>query len=268
MLFGLGLSYKKNGVELYGNVSQNYRSVTFNDIRTASPSFEISPNITDEKGYTSDIGIRGFMGKVISFDTSIYALYYNDKIGETFILSPTQAIPIRYRDNIGTALTYGFETLLEWNVAKTIFKENENIIAKLFTNSAFTNSEYLKSDIASVVGNKVEFVPNYNIKSGISFGYKNFLSSIQYTYVSSQFTNAENTKTDKSDNTFGIFGEIPSYSVVDFSASYKWKNLKLETGINNVLDNSYFTRRATGYPGPGIIPSEPRIFYTTLEFKF
>ena len=30
---------------------------------------------------------------------------------------------------------------------------------------------------------------------------------------------------------------------------------------------SYFTRRATGYPGPGIIPSEPRTFYTTLQIK-
>jgi Fe(3+) dicitrate transport protein len=35
VLFGVGLSYKpQNQIELYGNVSQNYRSVTFNDIRT------------------------------------------------------------------------------------------------------------------------------------------------------------------------------------------------------------------------------------------
>jgi Fe(3+) dicitrate transport protein len=33
VLFGVGLSYKpQNQIELYGNVSQNYRSVTFNDI--------------------------------------------------------------------------------------------------------------------------------------------------------------------------------------------------------------------------------------------
>jgi Fe(3+) dicitrate transport protein len=37
VLFGVGLSYKpQNQIELYGNVSQNYRSVTFNDIRTVS----------------------------------------------------------------------------------------------------------------------------------------------------------------------------------------------------------------------------------------
>jgi outer membrane receptor protein involved in Fe transport len=42
------LSYKpQNQIELYGNVSQNYRSVTFNDIRTVSPSNVIDPNISE-----------------------------------------------------------------------------------------------------------------------------------------------------------------------------------------------------------------------------
>jgi Fe(3+) dicitrate transport protein len=45
----------------------------------------------------------------------------------------------------------------------------------------------------------------------------------------------------------------------------KWK---LEAGVTNFTNNSYFTRRATGYPGPGIIPSDARSFYTTLEFVF
>lgn len=268
-LFGIGLSYKmKNGLELYGNVSQNYRSVTFNDIRTAAPNFEISADITDEKGYTSDIGIRGKMLDFVSFDASVYALYYNDKIGESFILSPTQAMPVRFRNNIGTALTYGFESLIDWNIAKTFFRDNENFIWSTFSNIAITDSEYLKSEVNAIEGNKVEFVPNYNVKIGTGLGYKNFLTSLQFTYVSSQFTDALNNKTERNDDTYGIFGEIPAYHVLDFSTSYKWKHLKLEAGINNVLNNWYFTRRATGYPGPGIIPSEPRVFYVTIEFKF
>ena len=42
----------------------------------------------------------------------------------------------------------------------------------------------------------------------------------------------------------------------------------LESGINNMLNSHYFTRRATGYPGPGIIPSPPRNTYITLQYKF
>ena len=42
---------------------------------------------------------------------------------------------------------------------------------------------------------------------------------------------------------------------------------KIETGINNLANEIYFTRRATGYPGPGIIPSPPRNYYLTIQFK-
>ena len=269
LLLGIGLSYKmKNGIEIYGNVSQNYRSVTFNDIRTANPSAAIDPNITDEKGYTSDIGVRGQILNKVSFDASIYGLYYDDKIGEYLKTIPNVATPVRYRSNVGTAFTYGFESLIDWNIGKTFFIDYENFIWNVFSNVAITNSEYLNSDIPNVEKNKVEFVPSYNMKFGNGVGYKNFLTSLQYTYVSSQYTNAQNIPTDVNDNTSGIYGEIPSYYVFDFSASYKWKNFKLEAGVNNVLNNWYFTRRATGYPGPGIIPSEPRVFYATLEIKF
>jgi Fe(3+) dicitrate transport protein len=270
VLLGVGLSYKpQNQIELYGNVSQNYRSVTFNDIRTVSPSNVIDPNISDEKGFTSDIGVRGQLGDKVTFDASIYGLYYNDKIGEYETRNPNgSAAVVRYRANIGTAVTYGFETLFDWSLNRTFFEQNENFIWNAFSNIAVTDSQYLKSDAPNIEGNKVEFVPLFNIKTGTGIGYKNFMSSLQLTYVSSQFTEASNSKIDNNDNTYGIFGEIPSYYVADFSASYKWKNWKLEAGVTNFTNNSYFTRRATGYPGPGIIPSDRRTFYTTLEFVF
>lgn len=270
VLLGVGLSYKpQNRIEFYGNVSQNYRSVTFNDIRTVSPSQVIDENITDEKGYTSDIGIRGQIGDKVTFDASVYGLYYDDKIGEYETRNPNgSAAIVRFRDNIGTAVTYGFETMFDWSLNKTFFKQNDNFVWNVFSNIAITNSEYLKSDAPNIEGNKVEFVPLYNVKTGTGIGYKNFISSVQLTYVSSQFTEANNSKTDANDNTYGIFGQIPAYYVADFSTSYKWKNWKLEAGITNFTNNSYFTRRATGYPGPGIIPSDTRTFYTTLEFVF
>jgi Fe(3+) dicitrate transport protein len=266
-LIGIGLSYKpQNRVEWYGNLSQNYRSITFNDIRTANPSFEIDPNITDEKGYTSDIGIRGQIGSKITFDTNIFGLYYNDKIGE-FDTENSEKRIVRYRSNLGTAITYGFETMLDWSLSKTFFETKENFNWNIFSNVAITDSEYLKSDIATIQGKKVEFVPLLNLKTGTGISYKNFVSSLQFTAISSQFSSANSSLRDNNIND-GISGSIPSYYVADVSTSYKWKKFKLEAGITNFTNNSYFTRRATGYPGPGIIPSDQRTFYTTLEFIF
>jgi len=64
-----------------------------------------------------------------------------------------------------------------------------------------------------------------------------------------------------------LFGEIPSYSVVDLSSKYEKERFIIEAGVNNLLDRFYFTRRATGYPGPGIIPSDKRNYYLSLQFK-
>ena len=267
ILLGVGLSYKpKNNVEFYGNLSQNYRSVTFNDIRTVNSNQRIAEDITDEKGYTSDIGFRGRINDKLSFDSSVYALYYDDKIGD--YRTSQGLIYLAIRDNVGTSVTYGFETMLDWSLSRTFFKENENFTWNLFTNTAFTKSRYLESHITGIKGKEVEFVPFVNLKTGTGIGYKNFMSSIQLTYVSSQFTDAQNSYIGENDISDGITGQIPAYYVADFSASYKWRKFRLEAGITNFTNNSYFTRRAAGYPGPGIIPSDNRSFYATLEFKF
>ena len=87
---------------------------------------------------------------------------------------------------------------------------------------------------------------------------------MQFSHLSSQFTDASNAIES---NLSGVIGEIPEYYVLDFSSSYSYKNYKFEFGVNNILNYKYFTRRATGYPGPGIIPSPGANLYCTLQIK-
>lgn len=277
ILLGLGATYKvAPAMELYGNFSQNYRSVTFSDIRVVNPSFQIDEDISDEDGFTGDMGIRGRFKDVFTYDVSAFGLLYDNRLGEVLKSETrTNAVGeevetgriVRFRGNIGTAFMYGLESFTDWSIKETFFPSAQNLKLNYFLNLALTNSEYLSSEENNVEGNQVEFIPFANLKTGLNFGYENLLGSFQYTYLSKQFTDATNALQDINDNQRGIEGEIPAYDILDFSLSYTYKKWKLEAGINNVLDNSYFTRRATGYPGPGIIPSEPRTFYTTLQFK-
>ncbi|WP_108172959.1 TonB-dependent receptor [Christiangramia gaetbulicola] len=277
ILLGVGSSYNLNASnELYANFSQNYRSVTFNDIRVVNPSFQVDPNISDEEGFTSDLGIRGRLKNFLSYDLSVFALKYNDRIGE--VLRPEERVNaqgeleetgrlVRFRGNIGDAFIYGVETFAEWNIRNSFFETAKDYQLNAFVNAAFTKSEYIESDQVNVEGNEVEFIPEVNLKTGLNFGYKNFLAGLQYTYLSSQYTDATNAPQDKDENNRGIEGEVPAYGIMDFSASYTLGKFRLEAGINNLLDNSYFTRRATGYPGPGIIPAQPITWYTTLQIR-
>ncbi|QCX00793.1 TonB-dependent receptor [Aggregatimonas sangjinii] len=277
ILLGVGTTYKASpSIEIYGNFSQNYRSVTFSDIRVVNPSFQVDSDITDEDGFTADLGFRGRWKDFLAYDISGFGLLYDNRLGEvlkneTRTNAAGEEIEtgriIRFRGNIGTAFMYGLESFGNWSLKETFLPNAQNLKLNLFMNLALTRSEYLSSEENNVEGNQVEFIPAVNLKTGLNFGYENLLGSLQYTYLAEQFTDATNAPQDPNDNQRGIEGTIPAYDILDFSLSYTYKKWKLEAGINNVLNNSYFTRRATGYPGPGIIPAEPRTFYTTLQFK-
>lgn len=262
-LFGLGVSFKPTkSLEFYGNISENYRSVTFADISISNPAYSISPEISDENGFTFDLGLRGDYYKKFSYDIGLFSLFYNERIG--FVQKAYKDGSVKSeKGNVGNAVMYGIESLIDFDLNE-IFIKNNNYSFNYFINSSFISSEYTKSDEPGVMGKKVEFVPKLNLKSGFKFGYKNLMLNIQYTYLSRQFTDASNAVNS---NLSGVIGQIPSYDILDFSASYLFEKFKIETGINNLLDNVYFTRRATGYPGPGIIPSQPRSIYLTVQFK-
>ena len=262
ILLGLGLSYKTNNSEFYTNFSQNFRSVTFADISIINPAYAINPDIDDEKGFTFDFGVRGNYKKMISYDTSIFALLYKDRIG--FVQKAFRDGSVKSeRGNVGNAQITGVESLFDFDINEITFK-NENIDFNIFFNYSYIESKYLKSEEVGITNKEVEFVPKNNLKTGFKFGYKDFAINFQYSYLSSQFTDSSNAK---SGNLSGVIGEIPSYEISDLSISYKLRNLKFESGINNLFDEVYFTRRATGYPGPGIIPSPPRNAYLTVEIK-
>ena len=262
-LFGVGASYKPTkSVELYANISENYRSVTFADISISNPAFSISPSISDETGFTFDIGLRGKYLRKFTYDIGVFSLFYDDRIG--FVQKAYSDGRVKSeKGNVGDAVIYGLESIIDFDLNDIILKDNDYSF-NFFINSSIISSEYTNSEVPGVEGKDVEFVPNLNLKSGIKFGYKNLMLNFQFTHLSDQFTDASNAIDG---NLSGVIGKIPSYSILDLSSSYKIKNLKFETGINNLLDNYYFTRRATGYPGPGIIPSEPRTLYFTFQFK-
>ena len=262
-LFGIGASYKPfTAIEVYFNASENYRSVTFADISIFNPAYSISPNISDESGSTIDLGVRGDISQLISYDVNVFNLNYNNRIG--FIQKADAFGRVKSeRGNVGDAAIYGIESLLDIDLRR-VFLMPESFSLNTFVNTSFITSKYTASQVPGIRGKKIEFIPEKNLKTGVRFGYNNLMLNFQYTYLSSQFTDASNATVG---NLSGVVGEIPAYSVMDLSLSYSYKKIKGECGINNLQDNNYFTRRATGYPGPGIIPSAPRTVYFTVQIK-
>ncbi len=268
---GIGSSYKiKPGLEFYGNVSQNYRSVTFSDIQIVNPSFEIDPAIEDERGYSADLGIRGNLKNLVRFDGNLFFMHYGNRIGEYEAKKKYQnsgsnsTYVIRRRANVGVADIYGLETFVEADILSTLAPSEDHWGASIYSNLTLTKASYTRSTNHSVVGKRVEYVPQVNWKGGLQASYQRFKLTWQISHLSEQFTDATNAR--ESDHS-AVNGVVPAYTVMDLTIGWSWRWLTVEGSVNNLANSAYFTRRATGYPGPGIIPGEGRSFYLTVGYR-
>ena len=264
LLAGVGVSYRPTAfIDIYSNISQNYRSITFSDMRIANPSSVIDPDLQDEEGYSFDLGVRSEQTTLVSYDISMFYLNYDNRIGEVQFYDEQNRV-MRKRGNIGQAIIQGIEAYAEADIIGLAAPRQDRWSAVVFNNIALIHSRYQSSELPGVTGKRVEFVPGVNLKSGVRLGYKDLKASFQYTYLSGQYTDATNAEEGGAS---AVIGAVPAYAVMDLTLSYQYRKWRMEASINNLADRMYFTRRATGYPGPGILPSEGRSFYLTLQAK-
>jgi Fe(3+) dicitrate transport protein len=259
-LAGIGGSFKTGKrSSLYTNYCMNYRAINFNDIRVANANVLIDTLIKDEYGSTTELGWRGFALPYLYIDVALFHLFYGDKIG----LAPEGDKKIR--TNIGDAVNYGIEFFSEFDFIRA-FRDSSKIGGSVFINASYIQATYVRSREKNYVGNQVEYVSPVLIRGGLKIRSKNWQLQTQASYNSAQFSDASNAIQPSGD---AVIGEIPAYLVVDLSARYSFKyGLQLELGVNNLLNNQYYTRRATAYPGPGILPSDGIMIYGTLQYKF
>lgn len=261
---GIGLSYIQNqAMQLYGNISQNYRAINFNDIHSANPNIVTDPNLKDEKGYSADLGMRGNISGIFNYDVSIFDINYDNRIGTVQKVDPVTFNIYRFRTNISQSRNFGFESFAELELLHFIHPHTDTKIS-LFTNLALINARYVNSQEPAYRDKKVELAPDMIFKTGLSYQHKKFSASYQISYTSDQFTDATNAPFTAN----AIDGLIPAYTVMDLSAEYKLSKIfTIQTSVNNLADKRYFTRRAESYPGPGIIPADARGVFVTLQVK-
>src|SRR5687767_12304102 len=262
LLAGIGTEYHLSAnTEFYANYTQAYRPIQFANLQAPPTTDIVDPDLKDSKGYNIDLGYRGKLKDYLQFDISGFYLQYNNRVG-TIIPSGSS---YRLITNVGASTSKGFEGYIEFNPVRAFTKSS---IADLivFGSYGYTDAKYSDDHKdAGTKGKKIENAPEHIFRGGVSTGYKGFLFTTQLSYVGNSFSDANNTINPTSNGNTGL---IPSYTVVDLTASYKFsKNLNFKAGINNLLDERYFTRRAGGYPGPGALPADGRTFFMSFGVK-
>ena len=264
LLAGVGAEYHMTkNTEIYGNITQAYRPIQFANLQAPPTTDVVDPDLEDAKGYNIDLGFRGKIKDFLGFDVSGYYLQYNNRIG-TITVSGTPSY--RLITNVGSSTSKGIESYIEFNPVRA-FTESKKADLIIFGSYAYTHARYSGDHKdAATKGKKVENAPENIFRGGISAGYKEFLLTAQLSHVGETYSDANNTVTPTSNGNNGL---IPSYTITDLTATYKFsKGLNLKAGINNLFDKTYFSRRAGGYPGPGALPGDGRTFFVSVGAKF
>ena len=274
LLPGIGAEYHIGQTEIYGNYSQAYRPVLFSDL-TGNPTLdEIDQNLQDAKGYNIDLGYRGRIKDYLFFDVSGYVLQYNNRVG----LITQQRLDGNFynlRTNVGNSTSKGIEALVEFSPIK-FFKINPSFgNITVFASLAYINAKYENMRVVVKEGNRlvetnlknkrIENAPEQIYRTGITYSKKQLTVTAQYSYVSEAFSDANNSRNP---TVTGVNGPIPAYKLLDVSGTYKFnEKFFVKGGVNNLMNEKYFTRRASGYPGPGLMPAEPINFFITIGVK-
>jgi Fe(3+) dicitrate transport protein len=274
LLAGIGAEYHIGQTEIYANYSQAYRPVLFSDL-TGNPTTDvIDQNLKDAKGYNVDLGYRGRIKDYLFFDVSGFLLQYNNRIG----LIAQQNIDGSFynlRTNVGNSNSKGVEALIEFNPIKAWMPNSKLGNITLFASVALIDARYADFKVITRQGsnlvetnlknNRVENAPQNIYRTGLTYSKKKLTFTAQYSYVSEAFSDANNSITPTAN---GVNGLIPSYQVIDISGTYNFSSqFFVKGGINNLMNEKYFTRRSSGYPGPGLLTAEPRNFFMTVGVK-
>lgn len=281
-LFGLGAEYKFRTTNIYANITQAFRPVLFSDLTPSAVIDVVDPNIKDASGFNADIGYRGTVKHYLNFDFSLFYLSYNNRIGgirQFLNNNPSQGTYI-FRTNLGETINKGIEGFVNLNISELFEANKKNGAFDLFASISFIDSRYSDFKIytptglvpsititeTNLNGNRVENAPRYIHNFGLSYSNSSFSSSLQYRMSDKIYTDANNTEVGAAN---GVTGALDGYQVLDLSSEYKFlKNYNLRAGINNLANKNYATRRAGGYPGPGILPGEQRTFFVSVGAKF
>jgi Fe(3+) dicitrate transport protein len=280
ILMGIGVEYKWKKTNLYANFSQAFRPVLFSDITPPATTDFVDKDLKDADGFNLDFGYRGNLLGWINFDVGCFYLNYDNKIGliRKYVNDdPTQST-YQFRTNLGTTIHKGIESFVDLNISKAL-KVNQQIgDLQLFTTMSFIDARYEDYKVTKISetapnvliesnlkGNRVENAPRYIHNFGITWSFRNFSSTIQNRRTGLVYTDADNTETPSAK---GVTGKLDGYSVYDLSMEYRFlEKFNIRAGINNLDNTIYATRRASGYPGPGIMPNDARTFFLSVGVK-
>lgn len=269
-LFGASARYQLgSGSRLHAAWSQAFRPILYSDLIPSGSIAVVDSTLKDSRGWNAEVGFRGQAGASLSFDVSLFALRYPNRVGTVAVGSGPGSYVLK--TNVGTSLARGVESLVEWRPIRQLERRGWGFDA--YASVAYDHARYTDGSIATsspsgpvdtpLEGKKVEAAPEWIARSGATIRRNAVSFSLQHSFVSETYSDALNTESSAS----GAVGTVPAYHIFDLTAGWDGGRFGVRVGVTNLANKLYFTRRSTQYPGPGILPSDGRSVFVGVDAK-
>ena len=238
-------------VELYGTVSQAYRPITYGELVPTGASSVVNGDLKEGNALQFEYGVRGKPFPYLNFDVGGFYFTFTDQIGEVILPNGFTST-----ENVGDSRYVGFEAATELDILSLI---NGGAPSPYGNLTLYGNVTLLDAEFTSGPnnGNTPAYAPNYQVKTGAIYSYKNtFKLAMLGTVVDDEF----------GDDGDSFEGFIPAYNVWDLTAEFRfWKGRAgVFVGIRNLFNEQYWGEVRE----EGIMPALPRNYYGGFEFFF
>lgn len=264
-LLGISSTYQIDNTQIYASIYQGYQSPNWDQVAPTDGSvIDGSPDATES--YEVEVGVKGEFENGFNYDASLFYGLIDNKIEET---------DDDVFRNSGTVEFYGAEFAMNADIFKLAEIDDDHSL-ELHANLALLDAEITDSDVFnsngdSLEGNTPGYAPDVVAKWGLTYRFKNTIStSLTGVYYDEHYHNDGNFGSEVPD-------QIPSYVVFDWNVDWQvHEHIKLIAGINNILDEDYYSRvrrvdttsSVEGDVRRGIEPAPERNVYVGAEIKF
>jgi Fe(3+) dicitrate transport protein len=259
---GLGMIYRfSDHWNVFGGVHRGFSP--------PGPRAAIRGGLEEETSLAWELGSRysspngAFFAQGTLFYTDFDNLIAIDNVGGT---GSGDAQNLGEADNKGLELELGFDPGVAngWTFSMPSFVALTYSDAKLRSDSD-SGAESIFSGARS--GNRVPYIPEWQVSAGTSIERGPWAVSATLTYVGETYATGSNTsqQLDPEGIPDARFGKTDAYTIVDVQAGVDvTDNVNLFVGAHNLFDQEYVASRLPHGPRPGL----PQFFYAGIDVVF
>lgn len=255
-LFGLGVAYDvRPRVQVYGNVSQGYRTTLFTESLIPTPGAVLDQDLDPTTSWTYEIGFRGKPRAWLAWDTSLFLVDLDNKFGGTVTAGGLTSLR-----SVGRTVNQGWDAAVQFDVIGALDEWRETDhgdtlgAAHLYANVTLLDAEIRGGTSA---GLQPQYAPDYLLRAGLIYQWHDRVKlAFLGTFVADHFATDDENPTR----------QIPAYMTWDLTLEWVVvpQRFRLMAGLNNVFNEDYYARIRSD----GIDPAYGRNFYAGASVEF